>query len=350
MNAATAPPVNTCCFSPDGRYLIVGTGTGRLHIWSFPQAAAADDADAMPVPVTSVIAHGCAIYALVFAQTKSGLLLLSSADEEIRGWKWDALLAARGNKQSPVLHLINPQTALRRGGLGQLSETSALAIDEAAGRLYSAAGDGNSYAWDLAAGKCVETFAGVGEALHCLTLAKQRKQLVTGGEDGVVRLWDVRAGKCVQALNPTQPPLVPAESPHAPTAMAGAAGGSPSLGGAPVAPVSGSTTVTGSSATGSTGGGWCGCVGVDESEAWLVAGWGDGFLCTVDLNTYACVACLPTAAAPLAACFEPAVRLPPPVRRRGERPLPLDRHRRARDARYMQQPLSSGARRQPAAR
>jgi hypothetical protein len=56
---------------------------------------------------------------------------------------------------------------------------------------------------------------------------------------------------------------------------------------------------------GGSGGGWCGCVATDAAETWLVAGWSEGFLCSIDLNTYAAVACLPTAAAPLAACFEP---------------------------------------------
>jgi len=171
----------------------------------------------------------------------------------------------------PALRLENARVALRRGALGQLSETSALAVDATAARLYSAAGDGNAYVWDLASQSCVATYEGVGEPLHCLTLCKRRQQLVTGGEDGKVRLWDVRGAKCTQTLRPDAPPLV-----------------------------------TGSGNSGEASGcGWCGCVTTDAAETWLVAGWGEGFLCSIDLNTYAAVACLPTAAAPLAACFEP---------------------------------------------
>jgi cytochrome c len=266
--------MNACAFSPCGTYLVCGTGRGRLHVWRF-STQDSDSGLAPPERCVTVRAHGCSIYALTFAQTAAGLLLLSGADEEICGWRWDAVLnATNGVAPAPVLRLENSRAEARRGALGQLSETSALAVDAAGARLYSAAGDGNAYTWDLETQACVGTFAGVGEPLHCLALAEGRQQLVTGGEDGGVRLWDVRASTCSQVLRPNEPPVTTA-------AM----------------PVSGNGASVGS---------FCGCVAVDGGESWLVAGWGDGFLCSIDLNTLAAVACMPTAAAPLAACFEPS--------------------------------------------
>lgn len=271
------PSVNCTIFSPCGNYLLCGTALGRLHVWHFAHGSGTTPSRSASLQAQAM---GCAIYALTFAETAAGLLLLSGADEEIRAWRWGDVLAALGVSQGsaaemppPVLRLENPRTTLRRGALGQLSETSALAVDAAAGVLYSAAGDGNAYAWDLSAQKCVATFAGAGEPLHCLTLCSKRKQLVTGGEDGGVRLWDVRSAQCDYVVTPS-------------TLVDSTAGG------------------VGGGAAG--GGGWCGCVAVDEAETWLVAGWSDAFLCSLDLNTRACIACMPTAAAPLAAAFEPA--------------------------------------------
>ena len=267
--------VNACVFSPCGEYLICGTGLGRLLVWRFSKPV---DGVAPPTRVVMLRAHASAVYALTFVQTKSGLLLLSGGDEEICGWLWEAVLhVAEGAAiPEPTLRLENARTSLRRGAIGQLSETSALAVDAAAGKLYSAAGDGNAYAWDLATQTCVSTFSGVGEPLYCLALCERRHQLVTGGEDGAVRLWDVRAAtRCTQTLRPGAPPLATAATP------------------------------SGGGSGGGGGGGWCGCVTTDAAETWLVAGWGDGFLCSIDLNTLASVACMPTAAAPLACTFEP---------------------------------------------
>ena len=267
--------VNALAFDPSGTHLVGGTGLGRLHVWVFDASSASGKTP--PTRKCSVRAHGCSIYALELKPTSSTgrLMLLSGADEEICGWWWDDVLAAAdgGALPAPALRLENARVALRRGALGQLSETSALTVDAASARLYSASGDGNAYVWDLATQSCVATYTGVGEPLHCLTLCKRRGQLVTGGEDGTVRLWDVRSAKCTQALLPDAPPLVTSTTP-----VGGGGGG---------------------------GGGWCGCVATDAAETWLVAGWSEGFLCSIDLNTYAAVACLPTAAAPLAACFEP---------------------------------------------
>ena len=280
--------VNATTFSPCGSYLVCGTGLGKLHVWHITLHDGVDDSsDDTWERVATLDAHvrGCAIYSLVFAAGKGGeVMLLSGADEEIRGWRWADCLAAfkkaEKNKTppampAPLLRLENPRTGLRRGALGQLSETCALAVDASAGLLYSAAGDGNAYAWDLTTQKCVATYGGGGEPLHCLTLCPKRKQLVTGGEDGCVRLWDVRTAQCDHVITPA-------------SLGDGARKGGSADG-----------------VSGGGGGGWCGCVAVDEAETWLVAGWGDGFLCSLDLNTRAVVACMPTAAAPLAAAFEP---------------------------------------------
>ena len=273
-------PVFSTVFSPCGTYLVGGSGCGQLHVWQMPSEAVDTEA-VRPTKLAVIDAHRCAIFSLVFVETGTGLLLLSGTDEEVCGWKWSELLS--GKKPTPDLRLENPRTTLRRGAVGQLSETSALAVDVGSGRIYSAGGDGNAYAWDLQTGQAVNTFKGaVGDPMYCLALSEQRKQLITGGEDGLVRLWDVRDATCAHALSPLSPPLI-SGSTH--DDSGGATGG----------------------AIGGRGGscGWCGCVAVDDSETWLVAGWGDGFLCSVDLNTLASVACMPTAAAPLACSFEP---------------------------------------------
>ena len=280
--------VNALAFDPTGQYLVGATSVGRLHLWEFLGGMSDSDEVQPPTRRCSIRAHSCSIYALELQPTGAAgrLMLLTGADEEICGWWWDDVLAASdgGAMPTPVLRLENTRVALRRGALGQLSETSALAVDAVAGRLYSAAGDGNAYVWDLGTQKCVATYEGVGEPLHCLTLCQRRQQLITGGEDGKVRLWDVRAAQCTQVLRPDAPPLATAATP-----VGGDGGGA-----------------NGNGSAASWGGGWCGCVATDAAETWLVAGWGEGFLCSIDLNTHAAVACLPTAAAPLAACFAPA--------------------------------------------
>ena len=273
--------VYATAITPDGAHLLAGTGHGKLHIWRLkPPPDPTDPLSFTPPELcASVQAHRGAIYSLSFAPSSgSGHVLLSGSDEEIRGWRVEQL-AAGGDPQA-VLELQNPRGELRRGGLGPLSETSALALDPVSGALYSAAGDGNAYAWDLTAQKCVGRFSGHGDLLHCLAVRSKQRQLLSGSEDGTLRLWDVRNHSSTHVLRPDEPPLCPSS---AATGATGAGGGGGGSGG---------------------GCGWCSCVAVDSSENWAVAGWGAGFLCSIELNTLSCVAVLPTAAAPQAVCFE----------------------------------------------
>ena len=199
--------VYTIAVSPCGRYLFAGTGHGKLHVWRLSPPPDVSDplSFAPPTLCGTVQAHGCAIYSLAFAPAaEGGHLLLSGSDEEIRGWRV-AELVAPDAAPSAKLQLQNPRGELRRGGLGPLSETSALVLDPSSGVLYSAAGDGNAYAWDLGTQQCTGSFKGHSDLLHCLSLRSRQRQLLSGSEDGTLRLWDVRNFSSTHVLRPDDP-------------------------------------------------------------------------------------------------------------------------------------------------
>ena len=127
-------------------------------------------------------AHTSTIYSLAFAP---GDMLITGSDEEMRGWRWSQLLAGT---VAPLFELRNPTHALRRGGVGPLPETNALAVDAAAGLLYSASGDGNAYAWDLKTHSRVRAYEGHTDLLHCLALCPQRRQLFSGSELSLIHI------------------------------------------------------------------------------------------------------------------------------------------------------------------
>ncbi|KAL1518734.1 hypothetical protein AB1Y20_003019 [Prymnesium parvum] len=261
-----ADAVLASAFSPCGLYLVCGTACGWVHIWKI----GADGLHLAPSLRASFRAHHATLYALCFVPRAEGHLLVSGADEEIRAWEWERLLAPPAGEPAPLVVLHNPRQPQRRGALGQLTDTAAFSFDPSARLLYSAAGDGNAYAWDLKALAPAHTLQGEGEPLYCLSVRGGHQQVLTGGEEGVVRLWDVRSCRCEHKLRPDLPPLAP-------------------------------------SGGGETAGlGAVSCLALDDSAGWLVAGWSDGFLCSVEMQTLACVACMPTAAPPQAVCFEAA--------------------------------------------
>jgi len=260
-------------FSPSGEHLVCATDRGWVHVWLFGKQIAPDGLQP-PKISSSTQLHECAIYSIIFLHSGAGELLISGSDDDIRCWRWEDLV---GNtvKPTPLFQLHNPRRNLRRGGMLPLSETSALAIDASSSKMYSAAGDGNAYAWDLVTQKCLSTFSGHTDMLHCLALRSRQMQLVTGSEDGTLRIWDVRSSTCSNVLRADAPPLCPGT--NMPTRN-------------PVETC-----------------GWCSCLAIDDSQNWLAAGWGNRFLCTIELNTLTCLACLPVTAPPQAVCFQPGV-------------------------------------------
>eukprot|EP00897_Mesotaenium_endlicherianum_P003371 jgi/Mesen1/3061/ME000018S02375 len=95
-----------------------------------------------------------------------------------------------GAGPAPVLEMRNAQ---HRGPRGSLAEE---------GHVYTAAGDGCAYAWDVATGQQVRTFRGHADYLHCIASCPSRRQVITGSEDGTARVWDIRSAECVAAFDP----------------------------------------------------------------------------------------------------------------------------------------------------
>eukprot|EP00310_Coccolithus_braarudii_P012909 CAMPEP_0183342592 /NCGR_PEP_ID=MMETSP0164_2-20130417/8681_1 /TAXON_ID=221442 /ORGANISM="Coccolithus pelagicus ssp braarudi, Strain PLY182g" /LENGTH=339 /DNA_ID=CAMNT_0025513231 /DNA_START=34 /DNA_END=1053 /DNA_ORIENTATION=- len=254
------------CYSADGEFLLCATTSGWVHVWR-TQSSREDDALPAAAHVSSVRLHTCAIYSISLVDAQGVPLLISSTDSDVCGWKWEAVLA----DQSAPVPLFQFQNT--RSDCGPPAEVNALAFDVSSARLYAGSGDGNAYGWDLATQRCVSTFAGHKDMVHCLALRQRHQQLITGSEDGTMRLWDVRSQSCAHVLQPHLPPLTEARA---------STNGNPSS---------------------TPAGLWCSCMALDADEIWLAAGWGAGYLTTIELNALACVACLPTAAPPQAVGF-----------------------------------------------
>lgn len=229
-------------FSPDKAHVVAGGTSGRVHVWRVEAYLGSDSppADAH----ISFNAHTNSIYTLAFSQVGDATLLITGGDTEIRLWRWPAILEGDAARVGQLEH---PRARGKRGSVGALAECNGVAVNPAEGRLFSAAGDHNAYAWDLATMKLTATFQGHLDYLHCVAARELAGQIVTGSEDGTAKLWDVRSAGEAATFRP--------------------AGG---------------------------GCGWCSCAQVDASEDWLVCGWGAGVVTTWSLTAQTCTAAMLT--------------------------------------------------------
>jgi WD40 repeat protein len=106
---------------------------------------------------------------------------------------------------SPAFHFPNPKIENHKGSyLSSFFETNGIVPDVVKVHfitsscnlckpqiLYSASGDNNAYAWDLAEQKQIGTFKGHSGYLHCI-VQRSNQQILTGSEDGTIKLWGIQ--------------------------------------------------------------------------------------------------------------------------------------------------------------
>ena len=193
-------------------YLACGTSTGTLSVFNVDRLLASgpenDVAPALVLP-----AHEGAVYSLV-VHADEGILCSGGDDGRTVVWRVDALVAAadgddKQNEVRPAAAFVNPQRVLPRGALGAVPETNALAYDGSRSVLFSAAGDGVCYGWDVREGRSSPAVRlrghAAGAPLHCAAARSgggAGGTVVTGSEDGTARIWDVRREAASHVVNP----------------------------------------------------------------------------------------------------------------------------------------------------
>ncbi|CAI5989727.1 unnamed protein product [Closterium sp. NIES-65] len=171
-------------------------------------------------PAAAVQAHKGAAFGLKTCAMGGQPLLFSCGDDgRVAGWRWSDLLSsnpAQAPQVAPCVDLVNPPTTWAAArGVAVVPETNAIDVDEQRNTIYSAAGNGCAYAWDVESQKRVAEFRGHSDYLHCVVARPQHHQIVTGSEDGTCRVWDCRTATTVLCLNPftaRQAPLSPSSS------------------------------------------------------------------------------------------------------------------------------------------
>ncbi|CAM6102754.1 unnamed protein product [Calypogeia fissa] len=204
--------------APIPEMVATATSNGRVAVYSIVPSVSSpivkvEESDlkspSLADPLIDLGKHDGPAYDLLFYGEGENTLLLSCGDDgRIQGWLWKQVLenlqSGATSAGQPILDLKNPQQKGPRCALSPIPETNALAADVKANRLYSAAGDGCAYAWDMETGQSVMVFDGHSDYLHCIASRPSQDQIITGSEDGTTIIWDCRSGERIAALDPWQ--------------------------------------------------------------------------------------------------------------------------------------------------
>lgn len=225
-------------------------------------------------------AHAGAVYGLEALSGANGTPLVGSCGDDgaIRIWR-AAMIADEPPPEEDArpereMWLPVPESS-GRGFRGPQPEVNA--IVSAAGCIYAGGGDAECYAYDLETGRLTCTMTGHTGMVMAIDHCGRTGMLCSASDDGTVRLWDPRRPRA----------LVQTVDVRSGKTLADAAGRKDRLSGS-----------NGSSSA------FSGCCRFDESGQWMVAGCGDGFVCSWSVSAQSSASMIRTSCAPNALLFE----------------------------------------------
>src|SRR5260221_420340 len=204
--------VHAVALTPDGRFVVSGSGDGTLRAWDLESNRS----------VRSFARHRGPIRAV--AITPDGRRVVSASDDHtLRVWDLDSgrsLRTLRGHSNAVSLvritsHGFRAISASLDGTLrvwdlqsGQLLRTleghagrvHAVALTPDAARAVSASSDRTLRVWDLENGRLLHTLAGHTDPVTAVTVLPDGRRVISGSADHTLRMWDLEKKQSVHTL------------------------------------------------------------------------------------------------------------------------------------------------------
>jgi len=247
--------IATMAFSPDGRFLAVGTSNGLIQVWAFPGMTKLLEWRAHTAWVQSLsyspdgqwivsggddwllkvwhaatgrIAQTFAGHAkqiVTVACNQDGHIASGSRDATVRIWDMQSdsgqqvfqhstgdlirSLAFRpgtshlaiGCQTDPTIYLVDTNTGQRIQALHQHSGgTHTLTFDASGKRLASGSNDTTIRIWDSETGNCLCVLEGHTALVRAVAFSPDQRWLASSSDDGTIRIWDCETGTCLNTL------------------------------------------------------------------------------------------------------------------------------------------------------
>jgi WD40 repeat protein/serine/threonine protein kinase len=162
--------LTSAVFSPDERWVLSGSGDGKLKLWDTASGACLRTFDCHAWGVNSVAISPDVRWAI------SG-----SADKTLKLWDLSA---------GTCLRIFE----------GHTGHVEAVAFSPDGRQALSGSKDHTLKLWDLAGGACLRTFEGHTRAVTSVAISPDVRWALSGSQDKTLKLWDLVGGVCLHTF------------------------------------------------------------------------------------------------------------------------------------------------------
>lgn len=193
-------------FSPDGAFILTASRDGTAKLWS---SATGDH-------IQTYAGHRSSVRLAEFSPDGTHIVTASS-DASAKIWDVDAgsemLTIPTHDSVISAAFLSGGRCvalALQRCVVQLYDIESGICQLEVEGWSVAVSPDGHSMLtttarvarlWDLGSGKCLQTFAGHKDEVHCAAFSDDGSCIATSSDDATVRVWSCESGECLWELS-----------------------------------------------------------------------------------------------------------------------------------------------------